>query len=724
MGPVRLGERATGLELAKSLGLAASLGLATLTLGGCSDSGSEALEASAPGAFHRGYAEIVAEEDARGREGLAKVLVHLEGPEPAVRAVAARALGRLEDPEQVARLRARMADPEPAVRIATVHATAQAVFGRDPSPVLPILLERVQDETEPAVLGALASALGRIDSGTSGAQDAAASGLALAAERLLGDANGSPPPDPELLGRVGLARGLEAFARRSGAPPSAWTAAARSLAGLVDSTHALDAARIRRLAVAALAHSGSLSPELARSGAADPDWGVRRQVLVAAVRSDAGRLEAALSHAVVAGLADRDPRVRVEALRAYDRHLRPAEGCAPVLHALADPDPRVSTVAAELATRPCPNAEAHQAALQRRAAELDAAEADWRAPARALVALASLAPDAPETAQGIDRLGSRESPFARAWAARAAASARDQATLRELADDPDFNVRTAALEGLGAVAGGAARETYVAQLEAADPLLVMTATRMLIEHVAFAGNETSAMLAALDRFTATGRETVRDARLALLDGIDAAGGAPQAALAPYLADFDSVVAARAAALAGPQAIPRPQPLPRAPTPDASRLAALEGASVVLRMEGLGEVVVALRPRLAATNAHRFARLVEEGYFDGLTFHRVAPNFVVQGGSPHANEYAGDGPYTRDEISAQPHWRGTVGLSTRGRDTGDAQIFVNLVDNVRLDFNYTIMGEVSEGMEVVDAIQEGAVISDARLVSRAVEGAAR
>ena len=135
------------------------------------------------------------------------------------------------------------------------------------------------------------------------------------------------------------------------------------------------------------------------------------------------------------------------------------------------------------------------------------------------------------------------------------------------------------------------------------------------------------------------------------------------------------------------------------------------------MAGLGDIVIALRPDLAATNADRFARLASQGYFDGLTFHRVEPNFVIQGGSPHANEYAGDGPYSRDEISAQPHWRGTVGLSTRGRDTGDAQIFINLADNVRLDFNYTIYGVVVEGMEVVDAIQEGAVIETAEVLVR-------
>lgn len=83
--------------------------------------------------------------------------------------------------------------------------------------------------------------------------------------------------------------------------------------------------------------------------------------------------------------------------------------------------------------------------------------------------------------------------------------------------------------------------------------------------------------------------------------------------------------------------------------------------------------------------------------------------MVQGGSPGANEYWGDGPYARDEITVDPHLRGTVGISTRGRDTGDAQIFVNLIDNWRLDHNYTIIGEVVAGMHVVDRMVEGAVI---------------
>ncbi len=63
----------------------------------------------------------------------------------------------------------------------------------------------------------------------------------------------------------------------------------------------------------------------------------------------------------------------------------------------------------------------------------------------------------------------------------------------------------------------------------------------------------------------------------------------------------------------------------------------------------------------------------------------------------------------------PHWRGTVGLSTRGHDTGDGQIFINLVDNVRLDHDYTVYATVVAGMDVVDSLLEGDVIVGAEVV---------
>jgi cyclophilin family peptidyl-prolyl cis-trans isomerase len=115
------------------------------------------------------------------------------------------------------------------------------------------------------------------------------------------------------------------------------------------------------------------------------------------------------------------------------------------------------------------------------------------------------------------------------------------------------------------------------------------------------------------------------------------------------------------------------------------------------------------PVLAPLTSVRFLRLARAGYYNGLTFHRIVPNFVVQGGSPGANEYDGDALYVRDEISRLSNRRGTVGLSTRGRDTGDAQFFFNLVDNPRLDFDYTVFGQVAP-LEVMDRIVEGDTIA--------------
>ena len=125
--------------------------------------------------------------------------------------------------------------------------------------------------------------------------------------------------------------------------------------------------------------------------------------------------------------------------------------------------------------------------------------------------------------------------------------------------------------------------------------------------------------------------------------------------------------------------------------------------------GAGVVEVELNLHDAPLTVARLARLVRRGYFDGLTLHRVVPNFVLQGGSPGANEYAGDGPFMRDELGPLSHERGTLGISTRGRDTGDGQIFVNLVDNPRLDHEYTVWGRVVSGMDLLDELREGEVI---------------
>jgi cyclophilin family peptidyl-prolyl cis-trans isomerase len=222
-----------------------------------------------------------------------------------------------------------------------------------------------------------------------------------------------------------------------------------------------------------------------------------------------------------------------------------------------------------------------------------------------------------------------------------------------------------------------------------------------------------ALLDALDRFTARRRETERDARMALLERIEAVGPGDATRLRPLLSDSDPAVAERAAgvlgAWTGTPEPPTPPVRSAAAVPGPDRLDDLTRSVFRVEMQDGGAFELRLLAWEAPTNADRFARLAESGYFDGLTYHRVVPNFVVQGGSPGANEYAGDGPFTRDELGLDGNWRGTVGLSTRGRDSGDGQMFINLIDNVRLDHEYTVFAEVVSGMEVVDGLLEGATI---------------
>jgi cyclophilin family peptidyl-prolyl cis-trans isomerase len=116
-------------------------------------------------------------------------------------------------------------------------------------------------------------------------------------------------------------------------------------------------------------------------------------------------------------------------------------------------------------------------------------------------------------------------------------------------------------------------------------------------------------------------------------------------------------------------------------------------------------------------AARVLALARARYYDGLTWHRVEPDFVIQGGGRGANEYVGHPRFIRDELGTIPHPRGTVGMSTRGHDTGDAQWFVNLRDNPRLVRAYTIFAEVVAGIEVVDGVLEGDTIARIEVAGR-------
>jgi cyclophilin family peptidyl-prolyl cis-trans isomerase len=218
--------------------------------------------------------------------------------------------------------------------------------------------------------------------------------------------------------------------------------------------------------------------------------------------------------------------------------------------------------------------------------------------------------------------------------------------------------------------------------------------------------------------TAEKKETSRDTRMALLDRLGAMGNAGYAArLAPLLKDFDIEIAVRTGAViegwTGKAEEVNPQPLNRPALPFAEELD--EPVIAVVEMENGKKFEINFKKSQTPLAVTRFRRLVRANYYNGLTFHRVLPRFIIQGGSPGANEYVGDGPYMRDEFSPAMSTRGTIGISTRGRDTGDAQFFINLVDNPRLDYEYTIFAAVcGAGMRVVDEIVEGDRIGNIRL----------
>ena len=121
---------------------------------------------------------------------------------------------------------------------------------------------------------------------------------------------------------------------------------------------------------------------------------------------------------------------------------------------------------------------------------------------------------------------------------------------------------------------------------------------------------------------------------------------------------------------------------------------------------LGVLEIAFEHAPAPINQANLAALADAGFFDGLTFHRVVPGFVVQGGDPRGDGYGGPGHVVPCEWSNLHYDRGTVGVALAGKDTGGSQIFVTQSDQVHLDGRYTVVGNVRTGMDVVDRLLPG------------------
>jgi cyclophilin family peptidyl-prolyl cis-trans isomerase len=146
------------------------------------------------------------------------------------------------------------------------------------------------------------------------------------------------------------------------------------------------------------------------------------------------------------------------------------------------------------------------------------------------------------------------------------------------------------------------------------------------------------------------------------------------------------------------------------TADYERAVARSGKPLRARVTTTkGSFTIQLLPNEAALNVDNFVQLAKRGYFNGISFHRVVPNFVIQGGDPRGDGNGGPGYQIRCEINEVPFERAAVGMALSGKDTGGSQWFVTHSPQPHLDGGYTVFGNIVTGMEVVDRIVRGDII---------------
>lgn len=122
----------------------------------------------------------------------------------------------------------------------------------------------------------------------------------------------------------------------------------------------------------------------------------------------------------------------------------------------------------------------------------------------------------------------------------------------------------------------------------------------------------------------------------------------------------------------------------------------------------GKIVIEFFPEAAPGTVANFEKLANAGFYNGLTFHRVIPGFVAQGGCPYGNGTGGPGYTIKCETAGNPHKhvRGAVSMAHAGKDTGGSQFFICYDSFPHLDGVHTVFGQVVAGMDVVDRIEPG------------------
>jgi cyclophilin family peptidyl-prolyl cis-trans isomerase len=272
---------------------------------------------------------------------------------------------------------------------------------------------------------------------------------------------------------------------------------------------------------------------------------------------------------------------------------------------------------------------------------------------------------------------------------------------------PDF------LRALAAFKPPSLAEVLRAHLKDSDVIVRATAAELLGELPPDEAN-TRALVAALP--VALTDKELNDAALAILDSLAKQKSAKaNEAIKTALASTDYLVRRKAVALlktngAGDFSSRIGTVQTRNTSADYERAIARMGKQVTaLVTTNKGSFTISLLLDEATLNVDNFVKLTKQGYFNGITVHRVVPNFVIQDGDPRGDGNGGPGYQIRCEINEVPYERGAVGMALSGKDTGGSQWFVTHSPQPHLDGGYTVFGNVVAGMETVDAIARGDVI---------------
>ena len=317
--------------------------------------------------------------------------------------------------------------------------------------------------------------------------------------------------------------------------------------------------------------------------------------------------------------------------------------------------------------------------------------------------------------------------------------------LSGLDPDPDWRVRSAIASSLSALERDAAEPRLIAMLKDSDlrvipavlsSLVTIKAERLgpvLLEWLAHpdvvirsaaasglgelrpAGGDRSLV----DAFHAAGRDDAYGARTAALDALVKYG--PEVAgpaLREALGDRDWAVRVHAAALLAPidpsadlAAAIRPAPTGREPSfYDEPELITPTVSPRVYIDTSRGRIEVELAVIDAPLTCLSFMTLARKGFYNGVRWHRVVPNFVVQAGDPRGDGEGGPGFTIRDEINQLPFRRGTLGMALEWADTGGSQFFLTHSPQPHLDGRYTVFGQIVRGLDVLDRIQLDDVIT--------------